>query len=135
MSAHNSEITVVKQKSVGKEVLVSILAASTALGFGVAVVDGAFANPIDDAKAKTSTSLKSAQDAAPSLPSAPSPGGAVKDAQKSAEKLTSDVSGQIDGIFGKGKVCRHFRVLSASFLLYSQLYCWCCFSFRVRNRH
>jgi len=94
-------------KNLGKEVTVSILAASIAFGLGASVVDGAFANPIDTAKSKSSSALSGAKDAAPEIPSelssAPSPGGAIEDAQKQAGKVASGVKTQIDGIFGKGK--------------------------------
>lgn len=114
-------------KTGGRDAVVSILAVGAALGLSVSVVEGAFANPFDFAKNKATTTLKSAKDATPDLPSAPSPGGAVEDAKikagniaqsiptapsadgavddakKNAGNIAEDIKGKADGIFGAGK--------------------------------
>ncbi|CAM6097378.1 unnamed protein product [Calypogeia fissa] len=90
-------------KTIERDVIVSIIAAGAALGFGVSVVDGAFANPIEVAENKVTATLDSATNATPFLPDAPNPGVAVEDARKGVENIASDIGGRIDGVSGKDR--------------------------------
>lgn len=92
-------------KTIERNVIVSIIAAGAALGFGVSVVDGAFANPVEVAENTATATLDSATNATPSLPHAPNPGVAVEDARKGIENIASDIGGRIDGVSGKDRVC------------------------------
>lgn len=77
-----------EDSTVGRDAVLSIIAIGAAVGLSVSVVDGAFANPLTDAKNKAVSTLKGAKGSLPDLPTplAPSPGGAFDEAKKNVEE-------------------------------------------------